>query len=279
VSATADDPYAAYTHLRFERPGDGVLLITLDDPDRLNATGPEMHRQLSRVFRTIDDDPSVRAVVVTGAGRAFSAGGDLDWIAEQVGNHAQTMRVMREAGDIVRTMVECDTPVVSAINGVAVGAGLAVALMADISVMNEDARLTDGHIRLGVGAGDHAVAIWPLLCGMAKAKYYLLTADFLDGREAERIGLVSKAVPADEVLTTAMGIAERLAAGPVDATRLTKRALNHWLRQALPNFEASLAYEMLNFLGDDAAEGLAALQEKRAPEFPSARTATGEPAE
>ena len=272
MSAPPDDPYAAYTHLRFDRASDGVLLITLDDPERLNATGADMHLQLSRVFRTVDDDPTVRAAVVTGSGRAFSAGGDLDWIAEQVGNQAQTMRVMREAGDIVRTMIECDTPVVSAINGVAVGAGLAVALMADISVINEDARLTDGHIRLGVGAGDHAAAIWPLLCGMAKAKYYLLTADFLDGREAERIGLVSKAVPADEVLPTAMGIAERLAAGPVDATRLTKRALNHWLRQALPNFEASLAYEMLNFLGDDAAEGLAALQEKRAPEFPSARS-------
>jgi enoyl-CoA hydratase len=111
------------------------------------------------------------------------------------------------------------------------------------------------------------VAIWPLLCGMAKAKYYLLTSDFIDGREAERIGLVSKALPADEVLPEALRIAEQLARGPRDATRLTKRALNHWLRQALPNFEASLAYEMLNFLGPDAAEGLAALQHKRSPEF------------
>jgi enoyl-CoA hydratase len=261
------DAYAAFTHLRFERPSDGVLLITLDDPDRLNATGAEMHAQLARVFRTIDDDPAVRCVVVTGAGKAFSAGGDLDWIARQVGNYEQTMRVMREAGDIVRTMIDCDTPVVSAINGVAVGAGLAVALMADVSVIDEDARLSDGHIRLGVAGGDHAVAIWPLLCGMAKAKYYLLTADFLDGREAERIGLVSKAVPAEDVLPTALSIAGRLAAGPVDATRMTKRALNHWLRQALPNFEASLAYEMINFLGPDAAEGLAALQQKRRPAF------------
>ena len=265
----ATDPYATYTKLRFERPSDGVLLITLDDPDRLNATGADMHLQLSRVFRTIDDDPTVRAVVVTGAGRAFSAGGDLDWIAGQVGNYEQTIRVMREAGDIVRTMIDCDTPIVSAINGVAVGAGLAVALMADVSVINEDAKLTDGHIRLGVAGGDHAVAIWPLLCGMAKAKYYLLTADFLDGREAERIGLVSKAVPADEVMATALGVADKLAAGPVDATRMTKRALNHWIRQSLPNFEASLAYEMLNFLGPDAAEGLAALREKRSPDFRS----------
>jgi enoyl-CoA hydratase len=244
-----------------------VLRITLNDPDKFNATDAAVHLQLSRIFRTIHDDESVRAVVITGAGRAFSAGGDLDWISEQVGDYTQTMRVMKEAGDIVRTMIECDTPIVSAINGVAVGAGLAVALMADVSIMNESAKLTDGHIRLGVGAGDHAVAIWPLLCGMAKAKYYLLTADFVDGKEAERIGLVSKAVPADDVMTTALEVADKLAAGPVDATRLTKRALNHWIRQALPNFEASLAYEMLNFLGPDAAEGLAALKEKRAPNF------------
>jgi enoyl-CoA hydratase len=261
------DPYARYTRLRVERRDHGVLLLTLDNPGKLNATDAAMHAQLAEVFRTVDADESVRAVVVTGAGTAFSAGGDLDWIGEQVGDYVQTMRVMREAGDIVRTMIDCDTPIVSAINGVAVGAGLAVALMADVSVIDEAARLSDGHLRLGVAAGDHAVAVWPLLCGMAKAKYYLLTADFLDGREAERIGLVSKAVPADEVLPTALGIAERLAAGPRDATRLTKRALNHWLRQALPNFEASLAYEMLNFLGPDAAEGLAALQEKRRPTF------------
>ena len=261
--------YQQYNRLRFEQPADadGVLLITLDDPDKYNATDGTMHLQLSRVFRTIDDDESVRAVIVTGAGKAFSAGGDLDWISEQVGDYAQTIRVMREAGDIVRTMIDCDTPIVSAINGVAVGAGLAVALMADVSIINETAKLTDGHIRLGVGAGDHAVAIWPLLCGMAKAKYYLLPADFLDGAEAERIGLVSKAVPADEVFDTALSVARKLAAGPVDATRMTKRALNHWIRQALPNFEASLAYEMLNFLGPDAAEGLAALKEKRAPNF------------
>jgi enoyl-CoA hydratase len=226
-----------------------------------------MHEELSRVFHDVDRDPGVRAVVVTGAGKAFSAGGDLQWIGQQVGNYTQTMKVMREAGDIVRTMIDCDTPIISAINGVAVGAGLAVALMADISIINEDARITDGHIRLGVAAGDHAVAIWPLLCGMAQAKWYLLTADFLDGREAARIGLVTRAVPADEVLPTALAAAQKVAAGPRDAVRYTKRSLNHWLRQSMPNFEASLAYEMLNFLGPDAAEGLSALKEKRSPDF------------
>jgi enoyl-CoA hydratase len=255
-----------YHRLRLEDRGEGVVQVTIDRPDRLNATDGPTHAELARVFRDLDDG-SVGAIVVTGAGRAFSAGGDLDWISEQVGNYTQTLRVMREAGDIVRTMIDCDTPIVSAINGTAVGAGLAVALLADISVIGENVRLSDGHLRLGVAAGDHAAAIWPLLCGMAKAKLYLMTSDFLDGREAERIGLVSRAVPDDTVVDAAFEIARRLAAGPRDATRFTKRALNHWLRQSLPAFEASLAYEMLNFLGPDAAEGLDALMNRRPPVF------------
>ncbi len=257
-----------YSRLQIDEHAHGVMLITLSNPGKLNATDAGLHAELSTIFADVHASPEVRAVVVTGEGTAFSAGGDLDWIGEQVGNYERTMSVMREAGDIVRTMIECDTPIVSAINGVAVGAGLAVALMADISIIDQDTKLTDGHLRLGVAAGDHAVAIWPLLCGMAKAKYYLLTSDFIDGREAERIGLVSKAVPAAEVLPEALAIADRLARGPRQATALTKRALNHWLRQALPNFEASLAYEMLNFLGPEATEGLAALRERRRPEFP-----------
>ncbi len=268
VRPVTRDRFTHYSRLRLEHRQHGVLLVTLSNPGKLNATDAGMHAELATIFADIHASPEVRAVVVTGEGTAFSAGGELDWIAKQVGNHELVMQVMREAGDIVRTMIECDTPVISAINGVAVGAGLAVALMADISIIDQDCRLTDGHLRLGVAAGDHAAAIWPLLCGMAKAKYYLLTSDFLDGREAERIGLVSKALPSDEVLPAALAIAERLALGPRQATMLTKRALNHWLRQALPNFEASLAYEMLNFLGPDAAEGLAALRERRRPDFP-----------
>ena len=262
------DRFDNYASLRIEHRRHGVLLITLSNPGKLNATNAAMHAELSTIFADIHASPEVRAVVVTGEGKAFSAGGDLDWIAEQVGDYDRTIRVMREAGDIVRTMIECDTPIISAINGVAVGAGLAVALMADISIIDQDAKLTDGHLRLGVAAGDHAAAIWPLLCGMAKSKYYLLSSDFIDGREAERIGLVSRALPAEQVLPEALAIAERLALGPRQATLLTKRALNHWLRQALPGFEASLAYEMLNFLGPDAAEGLAALRERRPADFP-----------
>src|SRR5205085_11407527 len=135
----------------------------------------------------------------------------------------------------------CPKPIISAINGVAVSAGLAVAFMTDIPIAAENMRITDGHLRLGVAAGDHAVIIWPLLCGMAKAKYYLLTADFIDGKEAERIGLVSLCTPADQVLPKAMEVATKLATGSQLAIRWTKRALNNWLRQAGPIFDQSLA--------------------------------------
>jgi enoyl-CoA hydratase len=261
---------ADYQHLLFERRANGVLLITINRPDRLNATDEVLHNELCRVWPDVSVDPETRVAVITGAGRAFSAGGDLSMVQSQVGNFRKVAAIMEEARSIVHNIIECEKPVISAINGVAVGAGLAVALMADISIMAEEARITDGHIRLGVGAGDHAAIIWPLLCGMAKAKYYLLTADFIDGREAERIGLVSRCVPGDRLLPTALEVAEKLATGPQLAIRWTKRALNNWLRQAGPIFDASLALEMLNFFDEDVAEGAAAILEKRPPRFPSA---------
>ena len=174
--------YREYQHLRFERKGDGILLITINRPDVLNATNNRLHWELSHVWLDIAEDPDTNVVVVTGAGRAFSAGGDLDMIEAMAGSATNIAQAWREAGDIVYHMINLDKPIISAINGVAVGAGLAVALMADISIASEAMRITDGHLRLGVAAGDHAVIIWPLLCGMAKAKYYLLTADFIDGR-------------------------------------------------------------------------------------------------
>src|SRR5579884_36655 len=258
---------ADYEHLRFERREHGVLLITIDRPDRMNATDERLHSELARVWRDVAVDRDTRVAVVTGAGRAFSAGGDLEMIERMAGDYRRVAAMATEAADLVLNMLACETPIVSAINGVAVGAGLAVALMADISVIAEDARLTDGHLRLGVAAGDHAALLWPLLCGMAKAKYYLLTADFLDGREAERIGLVSRCVPRDAVLSTALEIAERIATGPQHAARWTKRTLNHWLRAAVPAFDASVAYEMLTFMGGDVAEGARAISERREPRF------------
>jgi enoyl-CoA hydratase len=256
-----------YQHLMFEEKEHDILVMTINRPEQMNATDAALHNALSRVWLDIDDDPDVRVVVVTGAGRAFSAGGDLSWVSTMVNNYDEMKVAFKEAGDLVYRMSQCSKIIISAINGTAVGAGLAVALMADISLMAEEAKITDGHVRLGVAAGDHANIIWPMLCGLAKAKYYLLTADFIDGKTADQIGLVSKAVPAAELMDFAMKTATKIAAGPRDAASFTKRALNLWITQAAPAFDASLALEMLNFMGHDAAEGVAALQEKRSPKF------------
>jgi enoyl-CoA hydratase len=267
----SDDWFQRYPGLRFERLEHGVLLLTIDRPEHKNATDAPLHNALSRVWLDIDDDPEVRVVVVTGAGDAFSAGGDLDWIGTMVGNYDGMKVAFKEAGDIVYRMSACSKIIISAINGVAVGAGLAVALMADISIIAEEARITDGHLRLGVAAGDHANIIWPLLCGLAKAKYYLITSEFIDGSTADQIGLVSKSVPRERLMEEAMAVATRIATGPQDAARWTKRALNLWVQQAAPAFDASLALEMLTFMGRDAEEGASALREKRKPDYPSAR--------
>ncbi|MBI4083049.1 MAG: enoyl-CoA hydratase/isomerase family protein [Candidatus Lambdaproteobacteria bacterium] len=269
--------YSRYRHLLFERKPHGVLLITINRPEVYNATNARLHWELSRIWLDVGDDQETLVAVITGAGEAFSAGGDLDNTLARGKDVVKYAQVMKEAGDIVYNIANLDKPVVSAINGVAVGAGLAVALMADISIISETARFTDGHTRLGVVAGDHSCMIWPLLTSFAKAKYYLLTADFLDGKEAERIGLVSLCVPKEQVLPKALDVAEKLARGPQLAVRWTKRALNNWLRLAGPAFDNSLALEMLSFLADDMPEGVKAIREKRRPEFPSARVKLGLP--
>ena len=261
------DYFEKYPGLLFERRDNQILWITINRPDKLNATDAELHRGLSRVWDDIDDDDQTRVAVITGAGDAFSAGGDLDWIQAMIGNYEVIRGVMREAGDVVYRMMNCEKIIISAINGVAVGAGLAVALMADISIMANEARFTDGHLRLGVAAGDHANISWPLLCGLAKAKYYLITSDFIDGKTADQIGLVSKSVPRAELHDEAMKVATKIATGPQDAARWTKRALNLWVKNAAPAFDASLAMEMLGFFGPDAAEGAASIAEKRRPNF------------
>ena len=261
--------YSEYRHLTFEHRPNGVLLVTLDRPEVLNATNDRLHWELTQVWRTIGADPETRVAVVTGKGRAFSAGGDLEMVEHNATDPRRLMTTLKEASDIVYNIINCDKPIISAINGVAVGAGLVVALLADISIMAETARITDGHTRLGVVAGDHAAMVWPLLCGMAKAKYYLLTCDFIDGKEAERIGLVSLCVPAGQLMTKAFEVADKLALGAQNAIRLTKRSLNNWLRQAGPIFDNSMALELLTFMEEDVREGARAIKEKRPAKFPS----------
>ncbi|WP_395105595.1 enoyl-CoA hydratase/isomerase family protein [Actinomadura sp. SCN-SB] len=261
------DGYGHYERLRIDWAAPGVLRVTLSAPGRLNAVDAVAHGELTAIWRDVDADDAVRAVLVRGEGTAFSAGGDLAMVEEMLDSHAARTRIMREARDIVMNLIGCSKPVVSAIQGPAVGAGLAVALLADISVAGRTAKIIDGHTKLGVAAGDHAAIIWPLLCGMAKAKYYLMLCDTLSGAEAERIGLVSLCVDDEEVHERALEVAGRLAAGAAEAIRNTKHALNNWLRLAGPTFDASLALEFLGFTGPDAREGVAAIREKRPPTF------------
>jgi enoyl-CoA hydratase len=263
---SAADPYASFSDLQFDRPEPGVLRITLDGPN-LNAVGPAVHRQLADVWLTVDRDPDTKVAVLQGAGRAFSAGGSFELIDRIMHDDAIRLQVLREARDLVLNVINCSKPIVSAMHGVAVGAGLVAGLLADVSVVGRTARIIDGHTRLGVAAGDHAAICWPLLCGMAKAKYYLLTCEAMTGEEAERIGLVSLCVDDDAVQARALEVAVTLAAGSQSAIRWTKHTLNHWYRAQGPIFDASVAYEFLGFLGPDAKEGLASHQEKRTPNF------------
>ena len=252
---------------RVELGDDGVAELIFGPAGGMPATDAQGHGELARIWPRLGAQPGVRAILVRSEGKGFSAGGTMALVEELLGSEAARARVQREARELVQGMLDCDRPIVSAINGAAVGAGAAVALLADVSIAGERARIIDGHTKLGVTAGDHAAVIWPLLCGMAKAKYHLLTCAPVSGTEAERIGLVSLCVPDAELPDRARDIARSLAAGSPSALAGTKRSLNHWLRAAWPAFEHSLALEIQGFAGADAREGLAALKDKRPARF------------
>src|SRR5689334_5406093 len=262
-------PYADFDELSIDRPADGIVRITLDAPG-LNAVNTAAHGQLADIWPVFDRDDSARVALIRGAGKGFSAGGDFAMLEAIIGDYDTRLRTLREARDLVMNIVNCSKPIVSAIHGPAVGAGLVAALLADVSVAARSAKIIDGHTRLGVAAGDHAAVCWPLLCGMAKAKYYLLTCRPLAGEEAERIGLVSLCVDEDaELLPTAREVAHELAGGAALAIRSTKQVLNHWYRQvAGAIFDASVALEFYGFGGPEVLEGLASHRERRAPRFP-----------
>ncbi|HEY8252344.1 MAG TPA: enoyl-CoA hydratase/isomerase family protein [Burkholderiales bacterium] len=261
--------YSAYKDLRIHRIEPGILEIVMGEEGKLAVATVRAHAEMARVWLDVDRDPDTRVAILRGAGKGFSAGGDMAMVDEMTRDFAARARVWREARDLVYNMLNCSKLIVSAMHGPAVGAGLAAGLMADISIAARNARLIDGHTRLGVAAGDHAAIIWPLLCGMAKAKYYLLTCDTISGEEAERLGLVSLTCEESQLREKALEVARKLAAGPQTALRWTKYSLNNWLRLAGPSFDASLAFEILGFTGPEVKEGLASLREKREPKFPA----------
>lgn len=269
--------YSRYQHLLVDID-DGLAKVTINRPEVYNAVNHKLHQELGDIWRDLDRDPAVRCIVVTGAGeKAFSAGGDLAMLEHRMALPAEERFediTNNDARDLVYNMVNCDKVIIAAINGVAVGAGLAVAMMSDISIMAEDAKIGDGHMKLGVVAGDHATMIWPLLIGMAKTKYYLLTAEMIDGKEAERMGMVSKVLPRAEVLPAAMKLGRQLADGPQWALSLTKRSLNQWLRLGgITAFDYSMAVEKMAFFSADTQAGVKAVRERKPADFPSKRKA------
>ncbi len=262
--------YSAYQDLKIRRLEPGILEIVMgEEGGKLSVTTARMHAELARVWLDVDRDPETRVAILRGAGRGFSAGGDLAMVEEMTRDFAVRARVWREAKDLVYNLINCSKMVVSAMHGPAVGAGLVAGLLADISIAAKNARLIDGHTRLGVAAGDHAAIIWPLLCGMAKAKYYLLLCEQISGEEAERLGIVSLSCEEAELQAKALEVSRKLAAGAQTALRWTKYSLNNWLRMAGPAFDASLALEVLGFTGPEAKEGVASHREKRPPSFPA----------
>ncbi|WP_404992312.1 enoyl-CoA hydratase/isomerase family protein [Cupriavidus pauculus] len=269
-TSTLSPRLARYQALTLRRHGPVLEIIMGADQAanrKLATADASMHRELAEIWRDVSADPDIRVALIRGEGKGFSAGGDLA-LVEQMANDFETRtRVWHEARDLVYNVINCDKPIVSAMHGPAVGAGLVAGLLADISIAAKTARIVDGHTRLGVAAGDHAAIVWPLLCGMAKAKYYLMLCESVSGEEAERIGLVSMAVEETELVAKAFEVANRLAAGSQSAIRWTKYALNNWLRMAGPAFDTSLALEFMGFAGPDVHEGMASLRQKRPPEF------------
>ncbi|CAN5257978.1 enoyl-CoA hydratase/isomerase family protein [soil metagenome] len=269
MTSTTDHPatiYPDYESLELDRPAPHVLRIMLSR-GKMNSFDFQMHQDLGSIWRLIEDDVSVSVVILGGNGRAFSAGGDFDMVQKIIDDYDFRTQMWKEGRQLVRNMLDFSKPIVAAISGAAAGGGLAAALLSDVSVAGRSAKLLDGHTSLGVAADDHAVLLWPHFVSMAKAKYYLLTNEPLTGEEAEKIGLVSFAVDDDRVDERALEIAIRLSKGAPAAIRLTKMALNNVIRQSWPSFEASLAYGILGFTGPEAREGLAALKERRPPEF------------
>ncbi len=266
-----EERYAQYEALALKRHDHGILEVVMGADksanQKLSTADHRMHRELSTLWGDIDKDPDTRVVIIRGEGKGFSAGGDLGLVEEMANDFHVRARVWREARDLVYGVINCSKPVVSAMHGPAVGAGLVAGLLADISIATKSARIIDGHTRLGVAAGDHAAIIWPLLCGMAKAKYYLLLCEAVSGEEAERIGLVSLAVDDADLIPKAFEVAEKLARGSQTAIRWTKYALNNWLRLAGPTFDSSLALEFIGFSGPDVQEGIASLRGRRPPSF------------
>ena len=256
-----------YRQLLIERQ-DRILHVTLNAPDRLNAIGFDMESELLRLFQDLRRDRDTAVVVLTGAGTAFSAGGDLNRSLEIRGDTALLKEEFDLARRFVNTLLDVEQPIVARINGDAIGLGATLALLCDISIAADEARIGDPHVRVGLVAGDGGAVAWPLLIGYARAKQYLLGGDLLSAAEAQQIGLVNFSVPSAELDALVDRWARRLADGARNAIQWTKATLNLGLKaQATQVLDAGLAYEIASLQSDDHLEAVHAFQQKRKPVF------------
>jgi enoyl-CoA hydratase/carnithine racemase len=247
---------------------EGVATLTLNRPDALNAVGDGMHEELENIFLDVAGDEEINAVILTGAGRAFSAGGDVKGMAEAAAARPIPHWLLSGPRRLIHNLLEVQQPIIAAVNGDAVGLGATIALFCDIIIVAEGARIGDPHVRVGLVAGDGGAIIWPLLVGIAKAKELLLMGNLLNAQEAERIGLVNRVVPLDELMPTVNEMADRLASGPSLAIRWTKMSINRVLRERVNLIlEPSLALEALSMASEDHLEATTAFVEKRRPKF------------
>jgi enoyl-CoA hydratase len=259
--------YDGYKTILAERRG-RILTLTLNRPAQLNAANAELHTELSRIFVDARHDDEADIVVLTGAGRAFCAGGDIAWMQKAIDEPDAFEETAREAKEIVFGQLDLDKPLICRLNGHATGLGASLALLSDIVIAAEHAKIGDPHVSVGLVAGDGGALIWPQLIGYAKAKRYLFTGDLLTAAEAERIGLISEVVPEADLDSRVYGLAERLAAGPLKAMKWTKVVANLPLKALFhAHFDAGVAYESMSNLSADHQEAVAAFREKRKPAF------------
>lgn len=259
--------FASYQCIAFRREG-RILTVVLNRPEQRNAVNARLHHELSRVFTDVQRDPDSDIVVLTGNGSAFCAGGDIDWMQLSVDQPEEFEKTAREAKDIVYSQLDLEKPLICKLNGHATGLGASLALLCDIIIASDEAKIGDPHVSVGLVAGDGGALIWPQLVGYAKAKKYLLTGDLMLAAEAERIGLITDVVPRAELDTAVDAMAKRLAAGATKAIRWSKVTTNLPLRQLFHSyFDAGVAYECLSNLTDDHAEAVKAFRERRKPVF------------
>lgn len=259
--------YSNYKHLHISI-SDGVATLTMDSGEKMNGVNEGLHHELGAVFRELAADDEVRVVVFTGSNGAFCAGANLQWLSGQLANPPAPQETRAVGRAIVLGILDCPKPIIARVNGDAIGLGASLALLCDIIIADESARIADPHVRIGLVAGDGGALIWPLLIGYARAKEFLLTGNTATASDAARMGLINYAVPAAELDAKVEQFARPLAAGAAMAIQFTKAAVNIPLKQAVESvLEASLSLEHVTLRSNDVREGVAAFLERRAPVF------------